>query len=315
MVIQAAQSGTQIMRSRLVDVIAESGVYRGATRPMSTGRQAPGPGVLSLTTEVPLNGGYVRITGRDLGATTAVKVGSTTVYSFVRRSAQQLVVKVPAHRAGPVSIRVSNPWGTVARTLTYVAPPQISALSPSTGPTTGGTSVTISGQYLTTVGQVTFGGTAIDFQIVTATQLVLTTPAHAAGSVPVVLHSPWGNSNPEPFTFATSSPAPSATPSPATAQTRARSRPPGPAPTRTSVRRGPQTGAPRTRGAPPTESIGSRFFANRVGVDWFLVGRVLVERSRSHPQGCLGRNPGRLTACMESALRVDVEQSRGSMPH
>ena len=42
MIIQAAQSGTTVMRSRLADVIAGDGPYRGATRPMSTGVQGPG---------------------------------------------------------------------------------------------------------------------------------------------------------------------------------------------------------------------------------------------------------------------------------
>lgn len=310
MVIQAAQSGTQIMRSRLVDVIAESGVYRGATRPMSTGQQAPGPRVLSLTTQLPLQGGYVRITGRHLGTATAVRVGATMVYSFVRRAADHLVVKVPAHSAGRVSIRVSNPWGTAERTLVYVAPPQIASLSPNTGPTSGETPVTIYGRHLTTVGEVTFGGSSVDFQIVTAGQLVLTTPAHAAGSVQVILHSPFGNSNAVPFTFAT--PVPGSTPAAQAARTSARA-----GPTRSSplprVRRAQPAVAPTA--TPRTANAASRFFADRVGQAWFLVGRLLVEHPGSHVRGCLVRKPSRLTDCVEWALRLDVEHARGSTPH
>jgi cell wall-associated NlpC family hydrolase len=135
-VIEAAQSGTQVVRSRLVDVIAASGRYRGATRPMAVGRQGLGPRISSITRQVSASGGYVRITGRRLGASTAVRVGTSMVYSFARRTATHLVVKVPAHKAGRVTVAVSNPWGTVARTVSYVSAPSPSPSAP--GSTTPG---------------------------------------------------------------------------------------------------------------------------------------------------------------------------------
>lgn len=128
-VIEAAQSGTEVMRSQLVDVIAYSGRYRGATRPMSTGRQGTPPSVSSVTTQLPVNGGYLRITGRHLSAATSVSIGGQRVYSFVKRTARHLVVKAPAHSAGRVSVSVSNAWGTAHRSLHYVAAPRIASIA------------------------------------------------------------------------------------------------------------------------------------------------------------------------------------------
>jgi hypothetical protein len=254
MVIQAAQSGTLVMRSRLADVIAESGVYRGATRPMSTGRQGPVPRVASTTTQLPVTGGYLRITGHHLAHATAVNVGGTLIYSFVKQTATRLVVKAPAHAAGRVTVAVSNAWGTARRPLSYVAAPQISTLTPSSGPTSGGTAVTISGSNLSTVRQVTFDGQAVPFQIAN-NAITTTTPAHAAGTVQVVLSSPFGTSNPASYTFGAS----------------AQSANPKRAPSRAALPRAERK--PHTSRPTPDTRVSKTFFEDRVGDEWYLVGR------------------------------------------
>ena len=65
-VIQAPQSGETVMRSELADVIASSGVYRGATRPMTSGRQGSGPQIAAVTKTMSATGGTLTITGRGL---------------------------------------------------------------------------------------------------------------------------------------------------------------------------------------------------------------------------------------------------------
>ena len=70
MVIQAEQSGYRIMRSRLTDVIAFSGRYRGATRPLSHGRQAAGPHLSSVTSQV---AGHRRVGDRSPAAGSATR--------------------------------------------------------------------------------------------------------------------------------------------------------------------------------------------------------------------------------------------------
>jgi hypothetical protein len=63
-----------------------------------------------------------------------------------------------------------------------------SGVSPNTGLTSGGTSVTITGTGFTGVTTgVTFGGTAASFTVNSSTQITATTPAHAAGTVDVTV--------------------------------------------------------------------------------------------------------------------------------
>jgi hypothetical protein len=64
--------------------------------------------------------------------------------------------------------------------------PTIKALSRTSGPTTGGTSVTVTGTLFSTVVHVRFGTTtAKSYTLKSTTQLVATSPAHAAGTTRV----------------------------------------------------------------------------------------------------------------------------------
>ena len=68
-----------------------------------------------------------------------------------------------------------------------VSAPVITAISPDSGPATGGTTVTITGRGMETVGSVRFGSLPAHFQMVSATQLRAVAPAHAAGVVAVAV--------------------------------------------------------------------------------------------------------------------------------
>ncbi len=69
--------------------------------------------------------------------------------------------------------------------------PTVTAISPTSGPTSGGTSVTITGTGFVTGATVTFGGTsATNVTVVSSTSITATTPAHAAGTVNVVVTNP-----------------------------------------------------------------------------------------------------------------------------
>ncbi|HKY43050.1 MAG TPA: IPT/TIG domain-containing protein [Pyrinomonadaceae bacterium] len=66
--------------------------------------------------------------------------------------------------------------------------PTISSISPNTGSTSGGTSVTITGTGFLSGATVTIGGTAAtNVSVVSSTSITATTPAHAAGTVDVVV--------------------------------------------------------------------------------------------------------------------------------
>ena len=90
--------------------------------------------------------------------------GSTAATSFTVNSDFSITAVAPAGSAGTVDITVVTAGGTSATTVgdhfTYVAVPVVTAISPSSGSTSGGTSVTISGSGFTGATAVYFGGTA-----------------------------------------------------------------------------------------------------------------------------------------------------------
>ena len=73
---------------------------------------------------------------------------------------------------------------------TYLKPPIFAHMSPTAGPLSGGTQVTIGGTDLDSVTEVDFGGVAAtEFTINSAYQITATSPAEAAGSPNVTLLS------------------------------------------------------------------------------------------------------------------------------
>jgi large repetitive protein len=152
---------------------------------------------LSPATGPSAGGTSVVITGTGLTGATGVTFGDSTS-TFTVDSNTQITATAPAHAAGKVRVKVTTPYGTSANTaaddFTYAAPPAITALNPTSGPTSGGTSVVITGTALTGVTGVTFGDTVATFTIGSDTQITATAPAHAAGTVPVKVTSPDGAS-------------------------------------------------------------------------------------------------------------------------
>jgi ribosomal protein S11 len=73
-------------------------------------------------------------------------------------------------------------------------PPTVSGISPSSGPTAGGTSVTITGTNFTGATGVTIGGAAAtNVVVVSGTSITATTPAGTAGTASVVVTTPGGS--------------------------------------------------------------------------------------------------------------------------
>jgi hypothetical protein len=98
-----------------------------------------------------------------------------------------------------VDVVVTNPdgqQGVLVGGFTYgsASPaPTVNAVSPSSGPAAGGTSVQVTGTNFVSGATVSFGGTAaIGVTVVSATTLSATTPAHASGAVNVVVTNPDG---------------------------------------------------------------------------------------------------------------------------
>ncbi len=172
----------------------------------------PPPAPTTVTPNVgPTAGGTtVTIAGTAFVSGATVAFGGTAA-TVVTISSIQIVVTTPAHAAGAVSVVVTNPdgqSGTVSGTFTYVPPPSISAIAPTNGPSSGGNSVTITGNGFLAGATVTFGGTSGTVTGLTATQIVVTAPAHAAGTFSVVVTNTDGQSASTSYTF---NPPPSVT--------------------------------------------------------------------------------------------------------
>jgi uncharacterized protein (TIGR03437 family) len=102
---------------------------------------------------------------------------------------------VPAGAAaGPVAVSVTTAGGTNnGLTYTYIEDPTIGALTPTAGPTSGGTAVTITGTNLDSTDSVTFDGTAAPFSVINTTTLSVVTPPGTAGAADVVVTNPAGS--------------------------------------------------------------------------------------------------------------------------
>ncbi|KRC60611.1 hypothetical protein ASE14_06360 [Agromyces sp. Root81] len=152
--------------------------------------------------EGPVAGGTpVTITGTDLAGATSVTVDGVSV-PFTQVSDTEISFTTPAHAAGPVDVVVTTPGGASnALPFTFVAAPVLTALAPDEGPVAGGTPVTITGTGLGGATSLTIDGVPVPFTQVSDTEITFTTPAHAAGTVDVVVTTPGGASNALPFTY------------------------------------------------------------------------------------------------------------------
>jgi hypothetical protein len=101
-------------------------------------------------------------------------------------------------------------WSKQVAVYGLIAPaPVLTTISPTSGTTSGGTSVTLTGQNFAAGATVTLGGAAAtSVVVVSATQITANTPAHAQGSVNVLVTNPDGQSTTLAggFTFGTSAP-------------------------------------------------------------------------------------------------------------
>ena len=159
----------------------------------------------SVTSVAPLSGPpagaiVVLIQGSGLFGATAVSFGTVAATSFVVNEDGSIIAVAPAQALGTVDITVMTPAGTSptssADQFTYSAgAPTVTAVSPSSGPTGGGTSVTIVGTNLGGTVQVFFGAVAAEqFAAASASSVTAVAPAQDAGTVDITVVSPYGTS-------------------------------------------------------------------------------------------------------------------------
>ncbi len=167
--------------------------------------KSPRPPAPSITSISPTSGStaggtVVTINGANFQSGARVFFGNVAATSVSFVSSSQLRATSPPHPAGSVPIQVTNPDGQSGQlnTFTYVEPqplaPQISGITPTSGPTAGGTDITINGANFQSGATVTFDGTAAATNFINSSQLIARTPPHAAGAVTLEVRNPDGQS-------------------------------------------------------------------------------------------------------------------------
>ena len=139
----------------------------------------------------PASGGtVVTVNGSGFTSASTVKFGTTAATGVTFVSASQITVTAPVEAVGVEDITVTTSAGTsavaTADQFTYL--PSVSGVSPSSGPASGGSVVTINGSGFTNASTVEFGtiaATSVTF--VSATQITATAPAESVGPVDITV--------------------------------------------------------------------------------------------------------------------------------
>ncbi|WP_152647859.1 IPT/TIG domain-containing protein, partial [Rhodopseudomonas palustris] len=160
----------------------------------------PAPTVTSIT---PASGGtlggtVVTIIGKSFTGATAVTFGADAATGIVVVNATTITATSPPHATGTVDVTVTTPAGIGIGTglFSYLRPaPSVTGIDPGSGPTTGGTRVTISGSEFIGVTAVKFGASnATAFTVGNDTQITAISAAGALGSVHVTVTTASGTS-------------------------------------------------------------------------------------------------------------------------
>jgi|GEM_PF-1591944 len=178
----------------------------GASSVVASDQYTENPGPPSVMTVAPssglTSGGVsVNIYGQFFTGASAVSFGTQAATNFVVHSAGYLSATVPpALVTGAVDVRVTTPYGTSVITsndhFTYNGP-LVTSLSPVSGATAGGKPLVINGKNFTGAKSVTIGSTVIKanaFVNQSATKITVKAPAHAAGTVQVLVTTATGTS-------------------------------------------------------------------------------------------------------------------------
>ncbi len=195
--------------SGTVNVIATTAGGSSAAEPFTY--QAPPPPApvvtgISPSTGPATGGTVVTLTGTNL--TGAIVAFGSAAATKVTCTAGSCTATSPAG-SGTVNVIATTAGGSsAAEPFTYQAPPPpapvVTGISPSTGPATGGTVVTLTGTNLTGA-TVAFGSAAATKVTCTAGSCTATSPA-GSGTVNVIATTAGGSSAAEPFTYQAASP-------------------------------------------------------------------------------------------------------------
>ncbi|MFM9135295.1 MAG: IPT/TIG domain-containing protein [bacterium] len=163
---------------------------------------------LSVSSGPQSGGGTTVISGTHLSGATGVTFGSVAA-TILSGSDDTIAVTVPAASSGgAANVRVTTASGTSVQTVpyTYAYGPAVTSMVPDSGPAAGGSSVTLSGTYLTG-GTVEVGGTPVTPTVNTATSIEFVTPAASGGPAIVTVTTSGGTGTAGTFTYDAPPPA------------------------------------------------------------------------------------------------------------
>jgi hypothetical protein len=133
----------------------------------------------------------VTVTGTNLTGATAVKFGATAAAKFTVTSSTSITATAPAHAAGLVDVTVTTAGGTSAISLKdhYKFTALVTNITPTSGPSAGGTTVTVTGSGFalgSAATKVKFGAAASKaVNCTSSTKCTTVSPQHEPGTVHV----------------------------------------------------------------------------------------------------------------------------------
>jgi hypothetical protein len=172
-----------------VDVTVTTGGGTSVTSPADQFTYAPTVTAVSPPSGATAGGTSVTITGTGFTGTPTVDFGTTAATDVVVESPTEITADSPAGTAGATNVTVTTSAGISAVSTDaqfFYGSPTISSVAPDAGPTTGGTSVTITGTGFAGASAVVFTSTAAtSFTVVSPTEITAVSPPMAT---PVTTH-------------------------------------------------------------------------------------------------------------------------------
>ncbi len=157
--------------------------------PVGTPSAPPGPTIVSVTpsTGSAQGGTDITITGTNFAAGATVKVGTTTATPMRVLNATTILARTPpSATVGTTSVSVTSNEVTVSLPAAFTyssSPPVITSVTPTTGPTTGGTQLTVDGANFVGVSVLLGNKTPTAINVQSSSRMLITTPPNTAGPV------------------------------------------------------------------------------------------------------------------------------------
>ncbi|MDA0365850.1 MAG: IPT/TIG domain-containing protein [Chloroflexi bacterium] len=206
-------------------VSTAGGQVGGLTAGFTYAETKPVVNAVTPWTGASTGGTAISIAGTGFAAGATVTIGGAAASSVVVVSASQITAITPPGVVGAATVLVTGSGGAIsglASAFTYTSGsstptsppiggiPQITSVTPASGSPAGGTAITIIGNGFVDGASVRVGGAVAVTTVISATQIVASTPAGTAGNTSLIVTNPDGVSAVASggFTYATTAGSP-----------------------------------------------------------------------------------------------------------